>query len=368
MNGLGKQGRLHYHGGLSLSEIDRRTVLTRKTIRKWLKAPDGAEPGSRRRSSETKIKPYAEGLVKMLETGARRPARERRTALKLFAEIQGQGFAGNYSRLTEFIRCWRLDGSVTASKAFVPLRFAPGEAHQFDWCEGHQVIGRLAQDSRRALEAVPQPRLRAQAYPRQSHEMRFDAHARAFAALGDIARRGIDDNMKTAVDKVKKGKARVVNTRFAAMASHHLFVPDFCNVGRRTCTCEVTRHGRRTRDAVPALNENANVLERPKLGAKAMLCGFVHEHWAKGLQLLLVHAPLAALAMAWLAARRAALIEYGFPRARRLPCHAYRIRGLRSRLARQQHSPCAQSPSNRLGQSLRHHESDPILAKYRYNA
>ena len=36
--------------------------------------------------------------------------------------------------------------------------------------------------------------------------------------------------MKTAVDKVKKGKARVVNTRFAAMASHYLFDTDFCNV------------------------------------------------------------------------------------------------------------------------------------------
>jgi hypothetical protein len=50
--------------------------------------------------------------------------------------------------------------------------------------------------------------------------------------------------MKTAVDKVKKGKARIVNTRFAAMASHYLFDPDFCNVAsaagrkassRRTC-------------------------------------------------------------------------------------------------------------------------------------
>jgi hypothetical protein len=36
--------------------------------------------------------------------------------------------------------------------------------------------------------------------------------------------------MKTAVDKVKKGKGRTINTRFAAMASHYLFDPDFCNV------------------------------------------------------------------------------------------------------------------------------------------
>jgi len=69
-----------------------------------------------------------------------------------------------------------------------------------------------------------------QAYPTQSHEMLFDAHTRAFLALGGIPRRGIYDNMRTAVDKVNKGKSRVVNTRFAAMASHYLFDPDFCNV------------------------------------------------------------------------------------------------------------------------------------------
>jgi hypothetical protein len=68
------------------------------------------------------------------------------------------------------------------------------------------------------------------AYPSQGHEMLFDAHTRSFAALGGVARRGIYDNMKTAVDKVKKGKGRIVNERFAAMCAHYLFDPDFCNV------------------------------------------------------------------------------------------------------------------------------------------
>jgi len=68
------------------------------------------------------------------------------------------------------------------------------------------------------------------AYPSQGHEMLFDAHTRCFAALGGIPRRGIYDNMKTAVDKVQPGKGRVVNARFAAMASHYLFDTDFCNV------------------------------------------------------------------------------------------------------------------------------------------
>ncbi len=40
--------------------------------------------------------------------------------------------------------------------------------------------------------------------------MLFDAHARAFTALGGIPKRGIYDNMKTAVDKVSKGSGRFV--------------------------------------------------------------------------------------------------------------------------------------------------------------
>lgn len=36
--------------------------------------------------------------------------------------------------------------------------------------------------------------------------------------------------MKTAVDKVKKGKRRIVNARFAALCAHCLFDADFCNV------------------------------------------------------------------------------------------------------------------------------------------
>ena len=60
--------------------------------------------------------------------------------------------------------------------------------------------------------------------------MLFDAHTRSFAALGGVARRGIYDNMRTAVDKVQKGKTRVVNARFANLCAHYLFDADFCNV------------------------------------------------------------------------------------------------------------------------------------------
>ena len=68
------------------------------------------------------------------------------------------------------------------------------------------------------------------AYLMQSHEMLFDAHTKSFAAFGGVPRRGIYDNMKTAVDKVGRGKERQVNARFEAMCGHYLFEPEFCNV------------------------------------------------------------------------------------------------------------------------------------------
>ncbi len=67
------------------------------------------------------------------------------------------------------------------------------------------------------------------AYLTQTHEMLFDAHYHAFMAFGGIPERGIYDNMKTAVDKVGRGKQRQVNQRFQAMVSHYLFEAEFCN-------------------------------------------------------------------------------------------------------------------------------------------
>jgi len=232
MKQLGRVRRLYYRDGLSLSEIERRTGLTRKTVRGWLKTAEGTEPAYRRRLSEdTKIAPYAAQLTKALEIDARRPKRDRRTALKLFAELKATGFGGDYSRVTEFVRRWREHGGQALVKAYVPLRFELGEAFQFDWSEERLVIGGVWRKVLAAhLKLCASRAFVLQAYPTQSHEMLFDAHTRSFTALGGIPRRGIYDNMKTAVDKVKKGKGRVVNTRFSAMVSHYLFDSDFCNV------------------------------------------------------------------------------------------------------------------------------------------
>jgi hypothetical protein len=53
-------------------------------------------------------------------------------ALMLFKEILNEGYTGGYSIVCDFIRGWRNQGSQSKS-VYVPLRFALGEAFQFDW-------------------------------------------------------------------------------------------------------------------------------------------------------------------------------------------------------------------------------------------
>ena len=231
MGMLAKIRRMHFRDGMSLREVARRTGLSRNTVRNWLRQPEVTEPKYPARKSVSKVDGWAELLRTWLRTDSHRAKRERRTARMMFQGIQAQGFDGSYGRVSAFVRRWRAEEAESPKRAaYVPLAFELGEAFQFDWSCEYVFVGGL----RRRLE-VAHVKLAASrafwlvAYPTQSHEMLFDAHARAFAAFGGVPRRGIYDNMKTAVDRVGRGKERTVNVRFYAMCSHYLFEPDFCN-------------------------------------------------------------------------------------------------------------------------------------------
>lgn len=112
----------------------------------------------------------------------------------------------------------------------MPLVFAPGEAFQFDWSEDWAILGGERVKLQVAHTKLSHSRVFIlRAYLLHTHEMLFDALAQAFRVLGGVPRRGIFDNMKTAVDRIGSGNTRQVNARFTAMASHYLFDPEFCN-------------------------------------------------------------------------------------------------------------------------------------------
>lgn len=231
MGMLAKIRRMYFRDKVPLREIARQTGLSRNTLRQWLRQSEMREPAYPVRTSASLLDPYKEQLVSWLRTDSHRPKRDRRTAKVLFHLIQAQGYPGGYARVALFVKRWReAGGAAPTRQAFIPLRFAPGEAFQFDWSCEYAVIAGL----RRRLDVAHIKLAHSRvfllvAYPLQTHEMLFDAHARGFAAFCGVPRRGIYDNMRTAVDKVGRGKERTINARFLAMSGHYLFEPEFCN-------------------------------------------------------------------------------------------------------------------------------------------
>lgn len=225
--------RWHHREGKPIREIARRTGLSRNTVRKYL-ATDIVEPQYPKRKSPSKLDDYEETLTSWLFRESRKHRKQRKSVKQLHKDLVSIGFTGSYDRVAAFARRWRADqqeAKRTASKnAFVPLLFAPGEAFQFDWSEDWAMIKGVRTKLQVAHFKLSHSRaFIVRAYLLQTHEMLFDAHYHAFRVFGGIPERGIYDNMKTAVDKVGKGKERQVNKRFQAMVSHYLFEAEFCN-------------------------------------------------------------------------------------------------------------------------------------------
>ncbi len=231
MDMLGKIRRMHFRDKISVREIARRTGLSRNTVREWLKRSEMTEPEYPKRTSPSRLDPYKEQLARWLKADSHRPKRDRRTIRFMFLALQAQGYPGSYDRVVVYVGQWRKEQEdAPKRKAFMPMQFRPGEAFQFDWsCEYAIVDGLRKRLEMAHIKLAYSRAFLLVAYLQQSHEMLFDAHARGFAAFGGIARRGIYDNMKTAVDKVGAGKERTVNARFEAMCGHYLFDADFCN-------------------------------------------------------------------------------------------------------------------------------------------
>ncbi len=225
--------RWRHRDKLPIREIRRRTGLSRTTIRKYL-ASDIVEPKYPPRKSVSKLDPYAETLSSWLARESKRNRKRRRNLKQLHRDLVALGFDGSYDRVAAFARDWRQRERERANQAsrgaYVPLAFAPGEAFQFDWSEDWLVIAGKKTKLQMAHTKLCHSRaFHLRAYLTQTHEMLFDAHNHAFRVLGGVPERGIYDNMKTAVDKVGRGKARLVNARFRAMVSHFLFESEFCN-------------------------------------------------------------------------------------------------------------------------------------------
>ena len=225
--------RWYRRDGVSIRAIARRTGLARGTVRKYLRS-DVVEPRYAKRRGVSKLDAFVEPLTRWLRQELQKGRKQRRRVNQLYVDLVALGYRGSYGRLAAFVREWRRSQEEASKRAgrgaFIPLMFAPGEAFQFDWSEDWALIkGERVKLQVAHFKLCHSRAFVLRGYLLQTHEMLFDAHAHAFKLFDGVPRRGIYDNMKTAVDRVHRGKSRDVNARFSAMVSHYLYEAEFCS-------------------------------------------------------------------------------------------------------------------------------------------
>src|SRR6201986_3694484 len=171
---IGKIRRAFFRQGKSIKAICRELGVSRKVVRKVIRSGATEFRYEREEQPLPKIGRWRDTLDQLLLANEAKAARERLTLIRIFEELRARGYDGGYDAVRRYARRWAKEQGQTTAAAYVPLSFAPGEA-----------------------------------YPRETQEMVFDAHDRAFALFKGTCTRGIYDNMKTAVETIFIGKDRL---------------------------------------------------------------------------------------------------------------------------------------------------------------
>jgi transposase len=226
---VAKIRRAYFAQNKPIKTICREFRVSRRVVRKVIRSQATEFRYERSRQPLPRIDPWRDQLEGLLLENEGKPARDRLTLIRIFEELRAVGYEGSYDAVRRYAKRWRAQRGAAMAEAFVPLSFAPGEAYQFDWSHEVVLINGVTVAVKVAHVRLCHSRmLFVRAYPRETQEMVFDAHNRAFAFFRGACTRGIYDNMKTAVETVFIGKHRQFNRRFVRMCGHYLVEPTAC--------------------------------------------------------------------------------------------------------------------------------------------
>lgn len=216
--------------GLSIREIARRSGLSRNTVSKALQHRGvwKYKPRPRVGSKLDPFKPYLRDRVAIGVTNC----------IRLFGELQAQGYTGSYTLIREFVRSHRPPKRPTATVRF---ETSPGEQAQVDF----GVFPYQGEGKRKRYYAF----VMVLSYSRMTYvefvehqdlSTLIRCHIHAFAALG-IPRTLLYDNLKPVVQGRDEYGKPLLNSRFADFALTMDFRPRICQPYRAQTKGRVER-------------------------------------------------------------------------------------------------------------------------------
>ena len=222
--------RLQLEGVTSQRAAAKQLGISRNTVKKYWEG--NAVPWDRKaysRDAAVMMPDVVQFISACLDEDEReRVKKQRHTARRIYQRLVEEcGFSGSESSVRNLVHDMRAARRET--KAFVPLKFAPGEAVQIDWGEATVYVGGEKQVinlfcARLCHSCAPY----VLAYKRQNLESFLDAIIHTFQYYGGVPRRVIFDNARVAV-KSGFGAHAAAQDDYKQLSAHYGFEPVFCN-------------------------------------------------------------------------------------------------------------------------------------------
>lgn len=201
--------------GLSKSAIARKLGLSRDTVSKYAKLPEGHVPVIKRAAPGTTVDAYLPHIARMLEKAHELDIHIPSTSI--YEEIKKMGYTGSLRWMLEIMQKHALRERVKEEEFLIRFETDPGHQMQVDWVE-------FPKDGLSAFVAT-------MGYSRTSYveyvtdekvETLIQCHMNAFNYFGGVPTEGLYDNMKTVIIKRNaygRGKHKF-NEQFRDFAKH----------------------------------------------------------------------------------------------------------------------------------------------------
>jgi len=219
--------------GKKIKQIARETGHSKNTIKKVLRGEySGYKP--RIKQPYPVLGPYLTTIDQWLIEDKKRPKKQRHTAVRVFNRLrQEHGFQGSETSVRRYVREAKLRLGVGAPQVFIPSDPEAGVEGEMDWGRCLAILGGV--ETRLKLFCMRSKfsgKHFVRCYPCERQQALFDGHIRGFSFFGGVFPVLIYDNLSTAVQKILRGKKRVLQESYDKFRGYYNFVPRFCNRGQ----------------------------------------------------------------------------------------------------------------------------------------
>lgn len=220
--------RVAHENEESKRSIARRLHHSQRTVAKAIASETGQPPGYARTKPVAlpKLGAFTAAIDAILLADESAPLKQRHTSMQLYRRLAAEhAYRGKYDQVRRYVNKHRRSRRQT----LVPLDHSPGERMecdfgqvQVDYPGGRRTTDVLvvAWSFSHAVFLI--------AVPSQRTESVLHGMVAAFEFFGAVAREVWWDNPKTIATVVLRGRERVLNGNYAALASHYRFDPRAC--------------------------------------------------------------------------------------------------------------------------------------------